>query len=260
MTPRAVLPFEKSEQFPRLPRAPIVEAVIHWRARSAAGLQDDLQELRAKLPEYPTVQQQHELQLAAEIRPNRTAHTQAAEWHGFRFESGDARNIAQFTRNGFVFSRIAPYENWERFAAEAKRLWQVHVEFARPSEIERLGVRFINRIVPIDLAALDKILASPPRAPAALELPIGEFMHRSLLTVPGHPYHVNVILASQPPTPPETDALGLILDVDVSTTTSMELDTKMLDARLAEMRWLKNRAFFSLLTPQAVARFAEKTP
>ena len=52
--------------------------------------------------------------------------------------------VAQFTRNGFVFSRLKPYEGWETFEAEAKRLWCIYRELAEPSEVQRLGVRFIN--------------------------------------------------------------------------------------------------------------------
>lgn len=248
-----------NESFPRLPRAPIVEAVIHWRARAEKTLDraELLEEIKARLPDYPTAQLQQEVQLEARIGPEGAAQAQRARWHGYRFESTDRRYIAQFTRNGFVFSRVTPYNDWNQFAAEAKRLWQIHAELTEPSEIERLGVRFINRIVPVELDKLGEILTLPPRSPGSLTLPIGEFLHRSMFAVPGHPYKVNVIQISQPPAPPDTDALGLILDIDVFTTTAIERNPATLDARLAEMRWLKNKTFYSLLTPQAIERFKE---
>lgn len=259
MTQPRQIKIDLNESFPHLPSAPIVEAVIHWRARAEKTLEPVKlsQGLRERLPDYPTVQPQQEVALEAQIGPAGAAQAQRARWHGFRFESTDRRYIAQFTRNGFVFSRVTPYENWERFADEAKRLWQIHVELTEPSEIERLGVRFINRVIPVELDKLGEILTLPPRSPGSLTLPIGEFLHRSIFAVPGHPYRVNVIQTSQPPAPPETDAVGLIVDIDVFTTASMELNEAALRARLADMRWLKNKTFYSLLTPQAIERFKE---
>ncbi len=159
MNARPLFKIDLSERFPHLARAPIVEAVIHWRARSEEKLKRDelRQQLVSALADYPTVKTQHELHLESALGPDGAAVSRRDEWHGFRLESADGRNIAQFTRNGFVFSRVTPYEDWDRFAAEAKRLWQIYVELAKPSEIERLGVRFINRIVPADLNKLDDI-------------------------------------------------------------------------------------------------------
>lgn len=254
--------FDVQEQFSHLDRAPIVEAVIHWRARSEKAFERErlLEGLKASLPDYPTVRPQQEVQLEAQIGPEGAAQAQRASWHGFRLESKDQRYIAQFTRNGFIFSRVAPYENWDRFVAEARRLWQIHVELTAPSEIERLGVRFINRIVPVDFDKMNEILAKPPQCPSALTLPISEFLHRTRFNIPGHPYNINIIQATQPPGPPETEALSLILDIDVFTTKTTELEDAALDARLREMRWLKNKAFYSLLTEQAIERFKEAHP
>ncbi len=262
MNAQAALTIDPTQKFPHLDRAPIVEAVIHWRARSEKAHPRDelLRQLKERLPGYPAARSQQEIQFETQIGPEGAAQAQRARWDGFRFESTDRRHIAQFTHNGFVFSRVTPYEDWDRFAAEAKRLWQIHVELAQPSEIERLGVRFINRIVPIDLAKLDEILTLPPQSPNGLSLPIGEFLHRNLFDVPGHAYRVHVIQTSQPPAPPETDALSLILDLDVFTTKTIELDDATLDARLCEMRWLKNMAFYSLLTEQTIERFKEARP
>jgi len=259
MAAQPVFKLDLSERFPHLPRAPIVEAVIHWRARSEQRLaREDLRrELTSALPDYPTIKTQHELHFESALGRDGAAVSSRDEWHGFRLESTDGRYIAQFTRGGFVFSRVTPYENWDRFAAEAKRLWQIHVSLAKPSEIERLGVRFINRIVPVELSTLDDILVLPPQTPPGLPLPIDEFLQRSLFDVPGHPYCVNVIQTTQPPLPPETDTLGLILDIDVFTTASIPLNDALADTRLAEMRWLKNKVFFSLISPQATARFQE---
>ena len=56
-------------------------------------------------------------------------------------------HIAQFNKDAFVFSRLNPYEDWERFSGEALRLWGIYCELLKPSEVRRVGLRFINRVV-----------------------------------------------------------------------------------------------------------------
>jgi len=249
-----------SERFPHLARAPIVEAVIHWRARSES-MQNQEQiktALQSKLSDYPELLTLRTLMLTTEVGPECASQAQSAKWHGFRLTSRDGRNIAQFTRDGFVFSRISPYENWERFSSEAQRLWRVYVELAEPSEVERLGVRFINRITPVALDRLDDILINPPRSPEPLPLLIEEFLYRSLYNVPGQPYRVSVTQTTQPPNPPESDSIGLIVDIDVFADATMEPNSDSMERRLQEMRWLKNKVFFSLFIDRALEQFKER--
>lgn len=259
MTTGGGFKIDLAEEFPHLRRAPIVEAVIHWRARSEKPLEP--QELRRQLaevlPDYPTINSQHALHVESAASPEGSTVSRRDEWIGFHVTSADGRNIAQFARNGFVFSRISPYEDWDRFSAEAKRLWQIYVDLARPSGIERLGVRFINRITPIDPSSLSEVLSLPPHAPNGLELPISEFLNRILFEVPGHPYRIHVIQTIQPPTPQETTENSAILDIDVFTTQTVEMDNIAIDRHLSHMRWLKNKAFYSLVTRDVQRRFEE---
>jgi uncharacterized protein (TIGR04255 family) len=48
---------------------------------------------------------------------------------------------------------------------------------------------------------------------------------------------------------------GLLLDIDVFSTEPIELRDDLLLKRLFEMRWLKNKAFFGSITPQALESF-----
>lgn len=248
-----------TETFPNLARAPIVEAVIHWQARVERKLDpDDLfEELKIRLPDYPKTQPQRELAMQAQIESDGTStQLHRSQWLGFRFESENGRYVAQFTRNGFVFSRLKPYENWDLFEEEAQRLWRIYCEMAAPTDIQRLGVRFINVIAPAFPENLDALLSEPPRIPTKLELSFLEIMYQSRYEIPGHPYRLNVIQALQPPNP-DSDSFGLILDLDVGTTHPMSVDDQSLKQRLAEMHWIKNKAFFTFLTSEAIEGFKE---
>ena len=260
MPAHANFKIDLKESFEHLPNAPIVEAVIHWRARSEKKLvpAELLRQLKERLPDYPMSQQQQEIEMASQVGEDGSAAQQhRTSWHGFRFESNDHRHVAQFTRNGFVFSRLKPYESWEPFEAEAQRLWQVYRELAEPSEIQRLGVRFINLIAPVQPEQLKRLLTLPPKNPKGLELPVRGFMHQTTFEIPGSPYTLNVNQTIQPTSPPHASGFNLILDIDVSTTTVLELDSDKIKQRLAEMRWLKDKAFFTLLKKSALKRFKE---
>jgi uncharacterized protein (TIGR04255 family) len=243
-----------TETFEHLPNAPIVEAVIHWRARAETKLEPAtlLEQLKTKLPDYPHSQRQQEIGFETEFNADGGALRQHHAWHGFRFESTDKLQVAQYTRNGFVFSRLKPYQDWEKFEAEAQRLWEIYRELAEPSEIQRLGVRFIN-VIPVELKEVASLLTLPPRSPETIKLPISTFLHQTTFSIPDHPYELNVVQTIQPPARPERDSFGLILDLDVGTTRPIPFEG--MDYRLLQMQWIKNKAFFSLVKETALKRF-----
>jgi uncharacterized protein (TIGR04255 family) len=246
------------ETFAHMPNAPIVEAVIHWQARPEQIPEPEklLAELEEKLPGYPNPQRQHEFGVETHIGPDGPTIQQHQTWHGFRFESEDKYHVAQFTRNGFVFSRLKPYESWSPFQTEAMRLWAIYCELMSPPEISRLGVRFINQIAPASVAGLKDWLTMPPCCPENMPMPLKQFMHQNLFGVPNHPYNLNVIQAIQPPDgTSESEHHSLILDFDVFTTHPLKIED--VTDRLQEMRWIKNKAFFTFLKSDAQRHFME---
>jgi uncharacterized protein (TIGR04255 family) len=249
-----------TERFPHLPNAPIVEAVIEVRGRAEEPWEESAiqTQLKKQLPDYPQVAShrefQHEVKMAPGQEPQQTLLDLG--WKGLRLQSADKLHIAQFNRDGFVFSRLRPYESWEQLIDEGMRLWKIHREIARPSEVQRLGLRFINRILlPPKYVDFEDYLKAPPKPPDGLDLPFHGFFHNETLAVPGYPYAINIIRTIQQPQPPDHDRIGIILDNDVFTVGSFEFQQEELERRLAEMRWLKNKAFFGIISDKALATF-----
>ena len=250
------------ELFQHLPRAPIVEAVIDIRARPSAVLEEALlkPQLEVRLDGYEfldsqqKIQIQHEVSLKGEPLPGPIIRDMG--WKGLRFQSTDKKHIAQFNRDGFVFSRLEPYQSWEQLYEEGMRLWYLYAELAQPAEIHRIGLRYINRIqLPPDELCFEDYLEPAPASPKGLDLPFQNYIHQDTLAVPDYPYAINVIRTIQPPGAEGVQGLGLILDIDVFTTQGFELDKALLEQRLLEMRWLKNRVFFGSVTPNALKLF-----
>lgn len=243
-----------TESFPPLSRAPIVEAVIGVTARAEAVWDESAisEQFKQRLPEYPGVHShreiRHEFKLAADAQPEQAVRDMG--WRGLRCESADKLHIAQFNRDGFSLSRLKPYQSWEQFYQEGLRSWGVYNEVAQPSEIQRIGLRFINRIeFSQDEVKLEDFLENPPKTPRGMDVPFEGFLHHNTLTVPGHPYGINVVQTVQPSQ--GTEAWGVILDIDVFTTgTTVKQDS--LEQHLEKMRWLKNKVFFGSITSKTL--------
>lgn len=253
------LKIDTAEQFPHLPGAPIVEAVIEIRTRAEAPWEEGTisEKLKAQVGEYPQVQSERagQLQLKFTGKPEAEQSFQDLGWRGLQFKSADDRQIAAFTYDRFLFSRLPPYQNWEVFQREAMRLWRLHEEVARPTEAQRIGVRFVNRIVlPPEELQFEDYICRPPQPPKGLDLPYHGFLHQETLAVPGHPYAVNVTRTIQAlPDQP----VAIILDIDAFTVGSLPLQVETLARRLLDMRWLKNKVFFGSVTDKALDRFKQ---
>ena len=256
------LKIDVTERFPRLAHAPIAEAVIEMRARAEVPWEESAVRSRLVplLPGYPQVESQrefeHELQVGPGQEPVQTHRDLGWGWKGLRFESADHVYIVQFNRDGFVFSRLRPYDHWEQFHREAIRLWILHRDIARPSGIQRLGLRFINRIeLPLDGPRTDDYLHMPAEVLKGVPLSRAGFFHRDVLGVPGYPYVVTIVRTVQPIQAAGSKGFALLLDIDVFSTEPFDLRDDLLTQRLAEMRWLKNKAFFGSITEQALESF-----
>jgi uncharacterized protein (TIGR04255 family) len=249
-----------SEKFPHLPRAPIVEAIIEIRARAEGAWEEAAvrTHFEPKLSGYSYLDAQriveHQVQIQAGQAPKQLVRELGLK--GVRFRSVDNRHIVQLNRNGLAFSRLQPYEDWGQLSSQAMRLWRTYLEFARVTEIERLGVRFINRIqLPPQEVEFEDYIRPGPQPPHGIELPFAGFMHYDTLTIPGYLYAINVIRTIQTPVDIQTHGLALILDIDAFTTQPFELSNGAIEQRLPEMRWLKNKVFLGSVTEKALKGF-----
>jgi uncharacterized protein (TIGR04255 family) len=252
------------EEFPVLPSAPIVEAVIDIRSFPSIAFEESAirSSLEEKLVGYSFLDSRHEFQHEIKIEAKKPLEslTKGLGWKGVRFHSTDQKNLAQFNRDGFVFSRLAPYQNWQSFSQEGKNLWSVFKEIANPVNIGRIGLRFINRIeLPPGEMNFEQYMTHAPVPPSDLDLPFIGFMHQETLVAPGHPYAINLIRTIQPPQNTTDTGFAIILDIDVFTMLPIAQPIENCDTNLShsldEMRWLKDKTFFGSITDKGLERF-----
>ena len=248
-----------SKEFSTLPRAPIVEAVLHWQAAASskldqAALQTTLSE---SFSEYE-ITPQHNIETALSGSPQGVELKHSTAWEGFRLtkqENDRPVFVCQFKHSGLVVSRLAPYKNWDEFESEALRLWEAFVKIALPSEIARISTRFISQIEINSISAVRDYIDIAEEPLAAIGVATDGFFHQDTLKLGGLPYMINLVRAVQPGQQASVP-LSLIVDIDVRTTDSIA-DFATVPQRLRELRFIKNEVFFTLMK-DAETKFGEK--
>ncbi len=256
MTPTAII-IDHAESFPHLSKAPLVEAVIEFRARAADGFDEASVRglFESKLTGYSFLDSSRTYQHSS-ILENGELTTKVVDlgWKGMRFQSNDKTRVIQLNRDGFVFSHLQPYTDWQEFSAEAIALWDVYRAIASPADVQRTGLRYINRIpLTQKRTDLDTILQKGPTLPSGLaSLPVLEFLQQETLLVPGTHYFVRLARTLSPTLQGSGQEPGIIFDIDVFYGQVTEPESAVLQPILEDLRWLKNKAFFGTLTKAAL--------
>lgn len=177
---------------------------------------------------------------------------------GYLFSSKAEGKVVQARCDGFTFNKLRPYSNWEDFSAEAKELWQRYVELAHPASVQRVALRYLNRIaLPLPLRDLREYCPLFPDLPPSLPQGMSEFFLRVALPVADAPCVSIVTLTFEPPTPGAT-VLNLIFDNEAAYGFgSLNVDTEAIWSKLAELRDLKNKVFDASLTEKAKELFRQ---
>lgn len=253
-----------AKKFKHLRKAPVVEAVIELRARPAGTWDEATIGPRLKevmRDKYPAAQAMQLFSFSMPIAVNTVAQPlsptavaeHSSEWGGLRFKNPDSTQIAVFKRDSYSFSRLPPYTRWSAVVSEALRLWKTYSDLSGATRIERIGVRFINRLdVPTQGLKFEDYFSGFGSVPG--DLPLSNFVSHQSIEVPGHPYAVVLIRTVQSPLAPDAKTIGLITDIDVAMPQPIPNDRRIITQRLAEMRFLKNMVFFGSVTKKYLAR------
>ncbi len=241
------LEIDISKHFPNLPKAPIVEAVVHWQAPPTK--QFDRQSLESELAkefEGYVTQVQVNQELGVSGNPRGFEVKQQTNWEGVRLNSpkeGPAKFVCQFLKTGVAFSQLAPYQGWSQFIEEAKQFWRKYEALAEPTTVSTLSVRYISQIPVRSFTDVGNCIEQVCSPLDALGLEADHFFHQDSIQLANQPYKINVIRAVQPAT---DKSENLIVDILVSTTSVLE-NLEVVDDKLEELRFIKNEVFFTLM-------------
>lgn len=241
-----------------LARAPITEAVIDLRCRLDAAF--DLEAFRALEAAigYAAAKPIHlfEFKMRQEFGKEPETNQRNHGLIGWRFTSEDGKHVAQFRKDGFTFSRLAPYTNWNEVFEEATRLFLMYVEAANPQEFTRPAVRYINRL-PLpeaEVGDFSSFLTAPPVFPGEGQILLHGFLTQVQVHDPATGIHATITQTIQSESA-TAGVVPVILDLDVYEARSFPPDPQTILERFGALREAKNRYFFSSITEKSAELF-----
>ncbi|MGA8761476.1 MAG: TIGR04255 family protein [Candidatus Sulfotelmatobacter sp.] len=133
---------------PNYKKAPITEALIDIRVELSSELRfEDLQAVKKHISsDYPQEETRSLAEGIIQFGPSLQASAQQKPW-GLMFRNEGNNQVLQVRLDGFTFSRLEPYEDFEHLRDEAKRLWDIYRELVRPKRVTRVAVRYINQLI-----------------------------------------------------------------------------------------------------------------
>lgn len=231
-------------------KAPIKEALIDLQVDLPPEVRvSTLQEIRDHIaPEYSQSEEIMTFQIEAIADAPPKIHNSHV---GSRFFSVDKTKIVQARLNGFTYSQLAPYENWETLRNEAKRLWTLYKEVANPRLIRRVAVRYVNQLdLPFPFHDFKDYLRTVPEI--SPDLPQGLSDYVMQLLIPQPDLDASLVLRTGIVPPPNSASAGKVvsvaLDIDLFCETSLDPDEEKCWDVLEKFRIRKNEIFNACIT------------
>jgi len=140
---------------------------------------------------------------------------------GYLFQSPIEKKIVQARIDGYTFNKLKPYESWDSFRTEARKLWNIYFQITKPVRITRIALRYINRI--------------------EIPLPMNDFKE--------------YVITQTMEKPTENQRLPLILDIDVFSEISFINSDEEMWNKFEKLRKFKNDVFFDSITEKTKELF-----
>lgn len=174
---------------------------------------------------------------------------------GFFFRSPSENKLIQVRRDGFTFNKLKPYTNWPQFSKEAKSHWERYLRIAKPYQVTRLALRYINRIeIPLPFKDFKEyVLTIPDIAPGLPNAMSNMIMQ---LVVPDEKIGATAnITEAIEPLKEGQSFLGFIFDIDVFRKITLQPDDKKIWEIMEDLRAFKNQIFKKSLTEKCKELF-----
>ncbi len=233
-------------------KAPIVEAVIDLRVTlsdRSEGLTNAEKLADSLKPRFPQKQPIDTMLMAAEAKDGRLSmRPMEHEQLGWKLIGVDNDRTLMISKDGFTYSHLPPYTKWETFQSEAHPLWLQYVGACRPIQVNRVAVRYINRLkLPPGEINLSDYLAFYPKVPDAV-LAVSGVVMQIQVPQPNFPGTGRAVITLASEASTETKFQPMVLDFDVSTDVTMSPQASDVWGLLEHLRDTKNELFEACLT------------
>ena len=235
-------------------RPPITEAIIDFRVAPCPNLSlETLKQLcDEQIESFPDIKPMIEATGTMHVGPEIGATASAQQKQiGYRAISSDGKYVCQRQLGGFTFSRLAPYEGWVPFRKRAMEFWCTYQAAAKPQEVTRVAVRYINRIdIPITAShptvELKDYFRTGPEVSSDLPQTLAGFFMQ--LQLPQDDISAQVIINQAIVPPSSPGVISVILDLDLFRDHAVPDNKKAMLSYLEKIRNRKNDLFESCVT------------
>lgn len=173
---------------------------------------------------------------------------------GYLFRSLQESKVIQARLNGFAFSKLKPYEDWESFRSEAKDLWKSYIENTKPQKILRISMRYINRIeIPLPMRDFKEYILTHLQIAPDLPQAISQFFIR--FEIPNYKIPATAVIIQTIENVTDKNRLPLIFDIDVIRENEYSIDSSEVWTDFENLHDFKNDIFFSSITEKTKELF-----
>ena len=166
---------------------------------------------------------------------------------GLQFLGASSDRLFNAQVDGWSFSKLAPYEDWETLQKEAREVWLAYKAIARPERLTRVAVRYVNRIdLPLPVEDFKTYLQTVPEVGSGLPQGLSHFFMQ--LQIPHEDLKALLILNQAMAEPAREGVASIILDFDLFRTVDVPQDDDAMWTYFDQLRIAKNRAFEASIT------------
>lgn len=235
-------------------KPPIQEAVIDLMFRqpqTIARLEKAVKKLAPFYPnQVPMVNQEVQVESSEQGPPRVHVRSESA---GFQLASHDQANIVSIYKDRLATSRIAPYEGWDKLKEQAGKNWHLVVRSLGVVQVNRIGIRYVNRIdIPLKGSKaknLDEYLRLVPNVDSYSANAMTEFVY--LVARPTDLPNWSARLVTSLVPSPLIEHISLGFDIDVFRTESIPTKEDKLWETVDEARAVKNEIFEMYITSKS---------
>ncbi len=204
---------------------PIHEAICEFRFACDAPWDDDArariaQEFQPFSPEPPKPLNRHTALLSTDPQGRPSITPEQVETHEHTLFTRDDGRVRAIIGGASVSAHsLRPYMNWERYRPTIEQVYRLYVAARRPSQLQRIGLRYINRFeVGADGVPAAVVVGAPPVKAAPIPA-LREHVHRD-----EHEWDDGARVTIVTVSARVEDRLVLVVDLDVSAVPEVEVD------------------------------------
>ena len=238
---------------------PITEAVIGINFQDQIS-EADLSAIQKKfLLYYPHHQAVESLSFKIELEAGennkKTANTNMAEEIGHRCSTVDMTELIVLLPKSIIVSQLAPYPGWDTFFARFVRDWKMLQRVLGYRQIQRLGVRYINRIdIPTETEIVEheKYLSIYPNITNKFG-PLTAYAVQTELFMNDLQCKLTINSAAVPS--PILNHASFVIDQDIAREVEVPQNNSEILSLIEKIRIRKNEVFEECVTDQARGLF-----